>query len=548
MGSLSPLIAALAVSVAAGHAGAPATVPTPPAPTAPAAPAAPVVPSGWWRDDVGYEVFVRSFADSNGDGIGDLRGLTARLDLLNDGDPATKDDLGVDLLWLTPIFPSPSYHGYDVVDYRAVRPEYGSLADLDALIRAAHGRGMRVILDFVLNHSSSQHPWFRAARDPNHPEHRRHRDWYLWRRQAPDWQRPWDRAPVWHRSAAGDWYYALFWSEMPDLNLENPAVLEELMGAMRFWLARGIDGFRFDAVRHLCESPDGVLADVAASHVVLQRVRQALAGEHPNALLLGEAWSDTANIARYAGQGDELHLAFSFGVAGGVVDAVAEGQRAPLVEALMGAEAAFADRGFEAPFLTNHDQTRAMRRFGGDLAKARLAASTLFALPGTPFVYYGEEIGLQGGPSAADEDKRTAMRFTADAKHGFSTAPAPWHEAAEARGVDVESQRQEGLWRSYQQLIALRHAHPALSRGTATRPAVEGGGRGAFALLREHEAESVLFLANFSAEAAPDFQVAASGRPTVLQATAPVVVEARDGRLLVRGLKARAAVFVKLER
>ena len=511
---------------------------------APATPAAPA----WWRDAVVYEVFVRSFADSNGDGIGDLRGLTAHLDLLNDGDPKTSEDLGVDALWLTPIYASPSYHGYDVTDYRAVNPAYGTIADLDELIQAAHARGIRVILDFVINHSSSQHPWFRAARDAKHPEHPRYRSWYLWRAQAPDWKRPWDRAPVWHSSGADDWYYALFWSEMPDLNLENPAVFHELVGAMRFWLARGVDGFRLDAVRHLCESPDGVLADVDASHAVLKRLRAALAKGHPNAVLVGEAWSDTANIARYAGSGDELHLAFTFGVAEGAMAAVVEGQRAPLVEALMGAEAAFADRAFEAPFLTNHDMPRAMRRFGGDLAKARLAAATLFALPGTPFVYYGEEIGMQGGTSAADEDKRTPMRFTASAGHGFSRAARPWHDAAEGAGVDVESQRKEGLWRSYQQLIALRHAHPSLSQGTAVRPALDGGGRGAFALLREQGGERVLFLANFDGRAASDFRVALSGRPTELHSSAPVIVEAAEGSLRVRGLGPRAFAFVRLER
>ncbi len=519
------------------------------APTASSSPASASSALGWWRDDVVYQVFVRSFADADGDGVGDLRGLTSKLDLLNDGDPATHDDLGVDALWLTPIYPSPSYHGYDVVDYGAVNPQYGTLADLDALVAAAHARGLRVILDFVLNHSSSEHPWFRAARDAKHPEHARYRSWYRWRDEPPSWRRPWDGAPVWHRSEAGDWYYALFWAGMPDLDLENPAVLDELVGAMRFWLARGVDGFRLDAVRHLCESPAGTLTDVDESHAVLKRVRAALARDYPNAILVGEAWSDTANIAKYAGTGDELHLAFSFGVAAGVMDAVANGERAPLVEALSGAEAAFSDRAFEAPFLTNHDMPRAMRRFGGDVAKATLAAAVLFALPGTPFVYYGEEIGMQGGAGRADEDKRTPMRFGADSPgHGFTSAARPWHSAPEAAGVDVASQRKDGLWRSYQKLIALRHAQPALRGSSATRLVVEGGGRGAFALVREQGAERVLFVANFDGKGAPELVVDLAGRPVVLHATAGVEVQAKAGRLVVRKLGARGFAFVRIER
>ncbi|OGQ22362.1 MAG: hypothetical protein A2138_10595 [Deltaproteobacteria bacterium RBG_16_71_12] len=503
--------------------------------------------AGWWKDDVVYQVFPRSFADSNGDGIGDLRGLVARLDLLNDGDPATTDDLGVDALWLMPINASPSYHGYDVTDYRAVARDYGTLADADALLAAAHARGVRVILDLVINHTSREHPWFRAARDRAHPEHARYRDYYLWRSAPPAWKRPWDGAPVWHDNADGRWFYALFWSGMPDLNLENPAVQEELLGVMRFWLARGVDGFRLDAVRHLVESPAGALADVDGSHLVLRRLRAAIERDFPNVLLVGEAWSDTPAIARYAGDGDELHLAFSFEVAAAVLAAVNDDQRLPLAQALERAEVAFPDRSFEAPFLTNHDQQRAMRQLGGDAAKAALAAATLFALPGTPFVYYGEEVGMQGGASRDDEDKRTPMRFTrTDAQHGFTAAARAWHGAREAPGIDVETQQADGLWRTYQRLIALRHAEHALSTGGAARPVVQGGGRGAFALLRTLGAERVLFLANFHREAAPAFTVEVAGAPTVLLASGAPRVTSAGPTLVVDGLGARAWAFVRL--
>jgi alpha-amylase len=338
---------------------------------------------------------------------------------------------------------------------------------------------------------------------------------------------------------------------MPDLNLESRAALDEMIGAMRFWLARGVDGFRLDAVRHLSESPDGILVDQPGSHRTLQTVRRELEVEFPQALFVGEAWTDTDTIAAYAGRGDELHMAFSFGTAGAVMEAVRDGLRAPLAQGLARAEAAFSDRSFEAPFLTNHDMRRAMRIFDGDLAKARLAAATLLALPGTPFVYYGEEIGMQGGPSPADEDKRTPMRFDASASGGF-TSGTPWRTAAEAPGVDVTSQKAtpDGLWRTYQQLIALRHAHPALSTGSAVRPTVEGGGRGAFALMRAEGASRVVFVANLHGEAAPPLTVGvqAAGAPQLLLAAPGAVpaLEAKGGALVVTGLGPRAWAFVRL--
>jgi glycosidase len=201
-----------------------------------------------------YEVFVRSFADGNGDGKGDLPGLIARLDYLNDGDPATSTDLGVDALWLMPVFASPSYHGYDVTDYEKVNPIYGTNADLERLLAEAHRRGMRVIVDLVLNHTSDQHPWFRdSASSPTAPK----RDWYVWRADDPKWVQPWnEKQSVWHQHA-GAWYYAIFWGGMPDLNYRTQAVREEAKRIARYWLSRGVDGFRLDAIRHLIETGPG---------------------------------------------------------------------------------------------------------------------------------------------------------------------------------------------------------------------------------------------------------------------------------------------------
>ncbi len=504
--------------------------------------------SGWWRDQVFYEVFVRSFADSDGDGVGDLRGLTQRLDYLNDGDPSTHGDLGVDAVWLMPIFPSPSYHGYDVTDYRSVNPRYGSLDDFDAFVRAAHQRGIRVILDMVLNHSSSSHPWFVDSRSgPGAAK----RDWYLWRTTDPGWPRPWDGAPTWH-FLNGAYYYGIFWSGMPDLNLTNPAVEAELVDSMKFWLGRGVDGFRLDAVRHYVESDTGQLSDTPGSHDFLRRIRAALERDYPAVLLVAEAWTTIDITATYYGQGDEAQLAFSFVVADALVQAGRTGDASTLANALAGVEAALADkdRGYDAPFLTNHDQVRVMRAIGGDPAAARVAAATLLALPGTPFLYYGEEIGMQGGATSADEDKRTPMRWTADGPgYGFTNG-TPWRNATEAAGVDVASQQADptSLWNLYRRLLDMRRARTALTAGLDSLPAVTDGGRAVLAVLRTAPGDRVLLVANFGTTAAGPFSVSTTGTPGLLVfegLSAPP--EAVGGVLRFSGLAPRGFAFVSLD-
>lgn len=516
------------------------------------APAGPVSPntSGWWRGQVVYQVFVRSFADSDGDGVGDLAGLTARLDALNDGDPATTTDLGVDAVWLMPIFDSPSYHGYDVRDYRAVNAPYGSLAALDAFVAAAHARGIKVILDMVLNHSSSQHPWFVNSQSGADAARR---GWYVWSATDPGWPSPLAGAPPWRPAATG-WYYAVFSGTMPDLNLAEPAVEAELVDVMNGWLARGVDGFRLDAVRYLFASgpQPAQQRDQPEAHAFLRRVRAALHRDHPQALLVAEAWASTETVATYYGAGDEVQLAFSFDQADAIRSSLAAGASGDLQNVLLRTEAALQgkDRGFEAPFLSNHDQERVARTLAGDLPSLRLAAATLLALPGTPFVYYGEELGMQGGAAADDRNKRTPYRWDATGPgYGFTTG-TPWFTAPEAAGVDLASARADpgSLWHLYRDLIALRHARPALATGEAARPAVAGGGAGAFALLRTAGGARVLFVANFAAAPAGAFTVAVAGTPTVLAAEglagAPA---AAAGQVSIPGLAARGFAFLALE-
>ena len=252
----------------------------------------------WWDEAVGYEIFVRSFQDSDGDGVGDLTGLTQRLDSLNDGDPGTTDDLGVDLLWLMPITESPSYHGYDVTEYRTVDAEYGTAEDLQVFLDAAHARGLRVVTDLVMNHSSKQHPWFLdAATGPDAA----HRDWYVWSDTFLDWDRPWGAGPTWHRATSG-WYYALFWEGMPDLDYRSPAVQAEMAAVALHWLELGVDGFRLDAARYLVETgPGDGQADTEPTHACWRGMAATVAAAHPDALLVGEVWTDSAIVGTYFG-------------------------------------------------------------------------------------------------------------------------------------------------------------------------------------------------------------------------------------------------------
>lgn len=503
----------------------------------------PAEETAWWRGAVFYEIFVRSFHDSDGDGVGDLEGLIAKLDYLNDGDPDGGDDLGVDALWLMPINPSPSYHGYDVTDYRDVNPDYGDLETLDRLLAEAKSRGIRVIKDLVINHSSNQHPWFLSAKQGPDADKR---DWYTFVDTPPEgWTQPWGPGPVWHQ--AGDaWYYGIFWSGMPDLNYRNPAVEAEMHDIARFWLARDVAGFRVDAVKHLFETEDGKLADADENHPFLKRFRAAIDKDFPNAVLVAEAWSDADSQARYYGDGDQFHLGFSFDTSAKIRTAVKDGVRSDLNQMLDKAARVFPDPGYEAPFLTNHDMPRVFRDLGEDPARMRLAAALLFAWQGTPFLYYGEELGMVGGEGGADENKRTPMRWNSEPDVGFTTG-TPWFAVPdEAPGTDVASQLADpqSLLRLYQRLIALRRTHPALRTGEQARVDVSGG-PGVAALSRALGDQRVVLVVNLAAEPSEPFDLPLTGEPRVLYAeglTAPPTVV--DGFASFTALGPRAFAFL----
>lgn len=417
----------------------------------------------WWHDAIFYEVFVRSFADSSegplaNDGIGDLRGLIDNLDYLNDGNPRTNTDLGVTALWLMPIAESASYHGYDVTDYEQVDREYGTDDDFRQLIEACHARGIRVIVDHVLNHCSSDHPWFQAAIDPASP----YRDWFIWSDGIPAWVKT--QHHLWHESPAkdGSYYYGFFWQGMPDLNFHNPAVSREMMRLSRLWLEDfNADGFRLDAIRHLYEDQE-VFENLPETHAWLANFNRELKADHPDAFFLGEVWSSSEAIAEYVD--GELDAAFEFQLADAIINAVRDDNASLVHDQMATVEEVFAGNAF-ATFLRNHDQPRLANELAGDTEEQKLAASILLTLPGIPFIYYGEEIGMTG--TKPDPDIRTPMQWNGRPGAGF-TAATPWRPVnADADTINVERQLNDpdSLRSRYRDFIALRNEHEALRSG-----------------------------------------------------------------------------------
>ncbi|HEY6089962.1 MAG TPA: alpha-amylase family glycosyl hydrolase [Gemmatimonadaceae bacterium] len=450
----------------------------------------------WWRDGVCYEIFVRSFVDSDGDGVGDLRGLTSRLDYVNDGNPNSVADLGANCIWLMPISKSVSYHGYDVTDYYHVDPRYGTDEDFRQLMREAHRRAIHIIVDFVPNHSSDENPWFQSAlQGLNSP----YRNWYRWSAAKPDQLGPWGQV-AWHKSPLHEeYYYGVFWHGMPDLNYETPALLAEMKNVLRHWVTNmGADGFRFDAVPYLVEE-GSELKHTRGTHEVLRQLGAAVRSVNPSSFTVGEMADGNAQIlASY--YPDQLDAYFAFDVASGTLESARTGAAAPFLSAVREANSLF-PAGRWSPFLTNHDQPRVMTAMAGDRARARVAASAMLMLPGLPFVYYGEEIGMMG--SKPDEQIRTPMQWSNAPGAGF-TAGTPWESPQSdwaATNVQAQDADAASLLNHYQRLIHLRNAHSALGTGelvvgTANDPALA-------AFVRRSPTETILVIANFGARAVP---------------------------------------------
>src|SRR5258706_6318134 len=458
----------------------------------------------WWKHGVVYQIYPRSFMDSNGDGVGDLAGIRARLDYL--------EWLGIDAIWLSPIFPSPMRDfGYDVSDYCDVDPVFGDLAAFDALVADAHARGIRVMLDWVPNHTSDLHPWFRESRASRASAKR---DWYVWRDPAPGGGPPNNWAamfggPAWELDGAtGQYYLRSFLKEQPDLNWRNPEVERAMHGVLRFWLDRGVDGFRIDVIHRIAKDPE--LRDNSPSerpgpgwggqrhvndenhpdiHGFLKRIRGVLDAYDERAAV-GEVGLMPDQVATYYGTGDELHLAFNFALL-----LIGWDPR------VFGRELAHFDRavppeGWPDLVLSNHDIPRHATRYDDPTlgeARARALALLMLTARGTPFLYYGEELGMRNGVIALERRKaplawtlhekasrdgeRTPMQWSAQPGAGFSEKE-PWLPLAAGWTTrNVAAQRTDRgsiLW-LYRDLLALRRRTPALQPGAWHElPATDG--------------------------------------------------------------------------
>ena len=521
----------------------------------------------WWKCGIVYQVYPRSFQDSNGDGIGDLDGIRARLDHLV--------SLGVDAVWISPIYPSPmADFGYDISDFCDIDPCFGTLDGFDALVQEAHAKGLKLILDFVPNHTSDRHPWFvqsRSARsDPR-------RDWYIWRDPAPDGGPPNNwlgnfGGPAWTLDAVTGQYYAhSFLKEQPDLNWRNPEVRAAMYEVLRFWLRRGVDGFRVDVLSQIVKdaqfrdnppNPDFVegqdpflrltmlhntdLPEVQPIVAEMRRVVDEFSDARSSRVLIGELYLPLARLVAYYGlnaQGvlEGVQLPFNFQLIG------TEWQAARIDRVVRDYEAALPPGAQPNWVLGNHDRSRIASRVGPRMA--RLAAMLLLTLRGTPTLYYGDEIGMTDVPIPADEvqdpfeknkpgmglgrdPERTPMQWSAAAHAGFTTG-VPWLRlASDWRMHNVEAQSRDpgSMLALYRRLIALRRAQPALHRGTYE--ALEAGDE-MLAYARESEGQRLVVILNFGATPAPVPPTLLPRQPIVLASTDPARAESIEGPMVL---------------
>ena len=456
----------------------------------------------WYKDAIFYELHVKAYCDSNADGIGDFQGLISRLDHLR--------DLGVDCIWILPMYPSPLRDdGYDISDYYSIHPQYGTLEDFKEFLAAAHARGLRVLTELVVNHTSDQHPWFLEARSSrDHPR----RDWYVWSdtderypgvriifvdTQMSNWA--WDpisKSYYWHR----------FFSHQPDLNFDNPAVREEMWNVMQFWLELGVDGFRVDAVPYLIEREGTSCENLPETHDVLKFLRQRLDTHYPDRMLLAEANMWPADVRPYFGDGDEFHMAFHFPIMPRMFMALRLEDRKPLVE-IIDSTPPIPDSCQWGLFLRNHDELTlemvtdverdymyqsyakdpvarinlGIRRrlaplLEGDRRCVELLNGLLMSLPGTPIIYYGDEIGMGDNIYLGDRNGvRTPMQWSGGWNAGFSSTdperlyhPVVSNPVYGYQSVNVEAQKRNGhsLLNWMRRLIAVRRSTPVFGRGS----------------------------------------------------------------------------------
>jgi len=489
----------------------------------------------WYKDAVFYELNLRSFFDSNGDGIGDLPGLIDKFEYFI--------ELGIDCIWLMPIYPSPlKDDGYDISDYLSIHPDLGTIEDFKLLLETAHGFGIKIITDLVVNHTSDQHAWFQAARSDPDSEYR---DYYIW---SDTDQRNLDARIIfidvetsnwaWDEKA-GQYYWHRFYSSQPDLNFENPAVRAEMLKTMEFWLDLGIDGFRVDAVPYLFEEDGTDCENLPETHRFLKRMRQLVDEKYPNAVLLCEANQWPKDLRAYFGDGDEFHMGFHFPLMPRIFMALESGEVTKIKE-ILAQTPEIPENCQWCTFLRNHDeltlemvteeerhwmweryapeprmrQNLGIRRrlaplLDNNQQKIGLANSLLFTLPGSPIVYYGDEIGMGDNIWLDDRNGvRTPMQWSDGPNGGFSTAdpealylPVVDSKEFPLERVNVARQRmdEESLFHLMSRMIRVRKASYALSRGEFAW-ADTGGNESIAAYFRTHEQQRMLVVNNLSPE------------------------------------------------
>lgn len=488
----------------------------------------------WYKDAVFYELNVRAFFDSNADGIGDLPGLTQKLDYLK--------DLGVDAIWLLPIYPSPlKDDGYDIADYFGIHSDYGNLEDFKTLIKSAHQLGLRVITDLVLNHTSDQHPWFQSARKgPDNPYH----DYYVWSdndqkyaqtriifldTEESNWT--WD-------DRAQQFYWHRFYSHQPDLNFDNPKVREEIIKVANFWLALGVDGFRADAVPYLFEREGTNCENLPETHAYLQELRSFIDQQYPDRILLSEANQWPAEVREYFGDGDEFHMAFHFPLMPRIFMAIRKGDVSPITWVLEKTPP-IPDSAQWCTFLRNHDEltlemvTEEERQWmweqyapdprmrlnlgirrrlapllDNDRRKIELAFSLLFTLPGSPVIYYGDEIGMGDDIWLHDRNGvRTPIQWDSGVNAGFSTAPterlyAPIINEGEFSyqklNVTMQEDDPESFLNWLRRQIRLRKQYTAFGRGNLQ--ILSTNNKSVLAYLRQYQEQNLLVINNLSSQ------------------------------------------------
>ncbi len=492
----------------------------------------------WYKDAVIYQVHVKSFFDSNNDGIGDFKGLIQRLDYIR--------ELGVSAIWLLPFYPSPMRDdGYDISDYRSINPDYGSRRDFRAFVRAAHERGLKVITELVVNHTSDQHPWFQAARRAKRGSAKR--DFYVWSdsdQKFPETriiftdteESNWAWDPV-----AQQYYWHRFFSHQPDLNHNNPQVVKAVIRVMRFWFELGVDGMRLDAIPYLCVREGTSNENLPETHDVIRQIRAAVDSEFSGKMLLAEANQWPEDVREYFGAGDECHMAYHFPLMPRMYMAIAQEDRHPVVE-IMDQTPAIPETCQWAVFLRNHDeltlemvtdserdymyQTYAMdprmrvnigirRRLAplmdNDATKIQLMNSLLLSMPGSPILYYGDELGMGDNFFLGDRNGvRTPMQWSPDRNGGFSRAdpqslylPPIMDPIYGYQAVNVEAQAREpaSLLNWTKRILTVRNAHKAFGRGSLEF--LKPGNRRILAYVREHDGDVLLCVANLARSAQP---------------------------------------------